>query len=764
LRQRDWVSVGFGCAAVAVSVFAVGSAFRWTQALVAALVAFALGAQTPSRRTFSRVSPVLVPLAVAAGLTVLSLVPLPAALREFLDPVGSGLRDDGATLMDLAPWPALSRDVPGSLRGLVILVILLGVGFTTLRFTASERGRYVVLASIAGMCTLVGVVVGVHTVLGTHRLYGFYDIHAAPNVIGPLLNENHLGSLMALGTCVALALAVYPRQRATNRVAWMVAVLVCGATTATSHSRGALIAVMVGLFVVVGVLLAQRFTRTAPAQQNRHRFATISLPVGVVAACVVVLVIYSSAGSVTDELSRTTLGEMQRPRSKFAAWKSAETLVSESPWVGVGRGGFEPSFTRVNPASGQLTYAYLENEYLQAIVDWGIPGALAIGAAMLWFAGVTIRRWRDGPLAAGALGALTAVAAQSNVDFGVELLGLAIPVTIVAATLAYVPIREATGRTLGRARAVRVAICFALVAGAALLLSDKTKTLKEDHDDLVAGVSRAEVRSSLGRHPLDYLGYAAASRLANKGGAGSSIQLLNHAMRLHPTHPGMHRVAGQWLLHAGRPNQAAIEYADALRSTSDPEQLIEEITKIFPKELAAEAIPIDYTNVETVLQTLRELHRDDVATLWLGRILKLHPRDARACGLLYESSLKRGDVQAALVAGRDCVELLPDQQTRLSLANLVLQKHFYEEAIHLVADVAHWHGLADVKSSAWLILCDAHIGLEHWDEATSCLHHLDVAGDLAPEHRDELVKRLESIRTRRAGSGASGSATSGSSD
>src|SRR6185369_6190725 len=112
------------------------------------------------------------------------------------------------------------------------------------------------------------------------------------------------------------------------------------------------------------------------------------------------------------------------------------------PWVGVGRGAFEAAFTRVHPASGLASYSHLENEYLQAVVDWGVIGALALGLLAIWVAVAAVKRWRDGPLAAGALGALTVVAIQSNVDFGVEFLGLAAPMTAVAAALTYVPLRE----------------------------------------------------------------------------------------------------------------------------------------------------------------------------------------------------------------------------------------------------------------------------------------------------------------------------------
>ena len=52
-------------------------------------------------------------------------------------------------------------------------------------------------------------------------------------------------------------------------------------------------------------------------------------------------------------------------------------------------------------------------------------------------------RSRFPPVACAALGALAVVAIQSNVDFGVELVGLALPVTAIAATLTYVPMRDA---------------------------------------------------------------------------------------------------------------------------------------------------------------------------------------------------------------------------------------------------------------------------------------------------------------------------------
>jgi O-antigen ligase len=743
MRTRDWVSAGAGGAAIAAAIFAVGGAPRWAQALVALIAAVAVVPLVPSRRVLGRISPLVAMLLIAIGLTVLQLVPLPHALVEWLQP-GSALRDDGATLAGVSPSSTLTLDQPGTLRALAFFVILLGVAIVALRVAVTENGRYRILAAVGALCGLAAIVGGLHNLVGATSLYGLYRPQVLPQVLGPLLSSNHFGCLMAIGAIVTLSLALYRRQPPWLRVTWLVAMGACMFALLSTYSRGAFVALCVGGFVALGALVAQKLLAHETPRRRRAGFLTSSLPIAVVAACTVIVVLYAGAEGVAQQLSSTSLDELHAPRSKFAAWRSGVTLIEESPWVGVGRGAMEPVLTRVHPAAAYAAYSHLENEYLQAAVDFGVPGALLLGGTAAWLVIVALRRWRDGPLAAGGLGALAVVMLQSNVDFGVEVLGVAVPITAIAATLAYVPVREAKPKTLQLVRALRGVHVAALVILAALLLSGKTTYLDEDH--LTRAASLDDVRGPIERHPLDYYNYAVAADALQRAGDPRAIHFLNHALVLHPTSPALHLDAAHLLYATGHADQATIEYAAALLPTRDVHKLLAEIATRFPPPQAAAAIPTDAIRADQITRELEELRHVDIAVAWLSRVLDLQPHTPHACELLYALATKQGDPAIVAVAAKRCADYPPGRDVRLALGKILLAKHDETEIVRLLGDVETWQGRSDEKSEAWLVLCDAQLALAYWDEAKRCLRRLDAAGLLPPERASEIAKRLEQIQ------------------
>jgi O-antigen ligase len=688
-------------------------------------------------------------LGIAVALTAIQLIPLPDAVLSGLDFRGNELRNDGAALTGTAPWPCLSLDPAGTLRGLAFFVILLGTAALGLRLASSERGRYLVLSGVAIACGLAAFVTGLHTLFQADSLYGMYQpLHAAPPLLGPLLNPNHLGGLMAIGAVLAVGLAFYQRQVAQLRVLWVVIAVGCSATAMASLSRGATLALGLGVATTIAILFARRLG--TPDDGSRPMRALVNdVPITIVIAFGLAVAVYTSAGKVADQLDNTSLTELGQPLSKYAAWRSSFQLVEEAPWTGIGRGAVEPAFTRVHDASAYVTFSHLENEYIQAIVEWGVPGAILLGLAAAWCIVTAAKRWRDGPLAAGAIGACAAILFQSSVDFGIELLGIAVPVVLIASTLLSGRLRET--QSLG-VRAGRTLLILALGGAAAVLLVPITRSLQEDHDDLTAtdAATPADARAVIERHPLDYLAYGEAAAAMLRSGDPQASKLLNHALRLHPTHPGLHRLAARLLLASGRRPQSALEYAAAMRGTLMPRTLILEIVAMLPEvELASAAIPADSPNQRQIRRTLTEIDREDITLRWLQQMMELPQHDLAAIDQLYQLAMARHDWPVAEQAARRRLAESHTSTSRIRLDRVLFRREQFDQVLKDLADVASWKGRLDEQADAWLLVCDAQIEKRAWDPALACLHKLDGSGVLPVTQRNEIVKRLAIVDEQR---------------
>jgi O-antigen ligase len=753
MRPRDRISLVIGGAALLVSVLVIGGALRWTQAVVAALIALALVMQVGSRRRLDHASPLVVLLGLAIALTAVQLIPLPAGLLDALDPRGMELRNDGAALAGTAPWQVISLDPAGTLRALAVFVTLLGVALLGLRVASSERGRYLVLAAVAVTCGLAAAVTGVHTLLNAESLYGVYrPEHAAPLILGPLLNTNHLGGLMAIGAVLAVGLAFYQRQAVQLRVLWVVIAIGCSATAMASLSRGATLGLGLGVATAIALYAAGRIATANDGDGRRHRALITEVPITIVIAAGLAVAVYTSAGKVADQLETTSLTELSHPLSKYEAWRSALQLVGEAPWVGIGRGAIEPVFTRVHEASAYVTFSHLENEYVQAVVEWGIPGAVLLGLALAWCIRTAAKRWRDGPLAAAAIGACAAILFQSSVDFGIELLGLAVPVVLIATTVLGVRLRESRAIV---PRLARAAVVVALASAAAALLAPASRSVQEDHDRLARAAEPgpgelAVLDDAIARHPLDYLAFGEAAAVMLRTGDPRAGKFLNHALALHPTHPGLHRLAAGALIANGRRQQAAVEYALALRGTLAPGHLVTEIvTRLPDADLAAAAIPVDGIERGPILHALAEQHRDDVAERWLLRVIQGARHDLAVIDHLYRLAMERGDLAIAEQAARRRLAESRTAESRIQLARVLFKRQQYDQVLNDLADVSTWTGRLDQRAEAWLLVCDARIEQRAWDPALECLHKLDGSGILAPGDRAGIVQRLAIVDEHR---------------
>jgi hypothetical protein len=711
--------------------------------LVAGIAAGALIPTLFSRRGFEQRSPLVLLIGAALGWTMFQLAPIPQAVVHGLSPTLASLREDGVQLANVSTASTVTMDVPATVQAAAFLLTLIAVATVALRVSVSERGRYTLMAFVAATAGVAAAISGVHKLFGATSLYGLYHpMQATPVLMGPLLNTNHLGCLMAVGAAASTALLFYQRQTSVHRAVWALVALGCIGAALATLSRGATLALVCGVSVTVATIVFQHTRQLETrSRRRRERFFATTLPIGITVACGLVVAAYVGAGAVIHQLEDTSLREIHNAHSKFAAWQSAYTLVEESPWVGVGRGAFESTFTRVHPESAFGTFSHPENEAVQAVVEWGIPATIVLGLLAAQLLSRSVRRWRDGPLAAGAFGVLAAVAFQSNFDFGMELLGLAVPVTVALATLSYVPLVELSAQSLFRARLIRALCVAALVGLATLLITSRTTTIEEDHI-AIRSASTGRIRESIERHPLDYYSYASLADVMIHAGDPDAVRLLNHAMRLHPTHAGLHRLAAQLLIRANRIGQATSEFTTALRYSIDPQPVLAEMFALLSVEDTARAIPLEF-EIDKTVRIFQAPKRLDVALRWLDRVLankvSLHAADA-----MYSVALEHKDHEAAERAARVRCQIVPSTPCTLALARVLAVGRKHAEIVQQLKDVATWSGHRDERIEAWFLLCDAQLALGNASETTSCLRRL-VASGLVPSDAPELRRRNDAV-------------------
>lgn len=746
LRDRiTWIA---GAAALLVSVLALGGVPRWALGAATLLAGAAVAAQLPSRRGFERWSPLLAVLATMVGLTALQAVPLPQAISQALAPTTAELIEDSRRLLgeDVGGWRPLTVDAAGTWRELTLAVLLLAVGFVALRLGSSERGRFRLQAAVGGVAALAALIVGVHQLTGATSLYGFYaPAQASTRLLGPLLNPNHLASLMVVGALTCGGLALYARQPLGARAFWLVASLGCVAVALTTRSRGAAIALGAGAVVGLAGWLAQR--RNNPEDSRRvGRWTTV--PLAAVVLCAFALVINFSGAEVASDLDGTTTGELDSARSKFAAWRASEALIRESPWIGVGHGGFEPAFTRVFPAASMGTFSHVENQYLQAVIDWGVPGALLLAAGLGWMVVVMLRRVRGGPLGVGALAALAAVAVHSTVDFGLELPGLAVPVVMLAATLVYVPLRTVAPARRRRSQLARAAMLVACVGGVVLVVPAWGRTVAEDHAALAGQPPLAAALDAMRRHPLDYYAAGQAAVAASREGDPRAIRLLNHALALHPTHVGLHRQAARMLRRAGRPAQATLEYTIALRGSEAPEPLLGEIVGAFPDDaVALRALPIDHAQPFRIGRHLVAVGRGALAVAYYQRIIERQPERLDVADALLKLATAQDQLDVVEAVARDLIRRQPTLARRLALARALEQRGALAEVVTVLDGVERATGERVDRFAAWNLRCEALAATAAVHEAQACLIGI-LSSELATDkNRDALEARLLRLRT-----------------
>lgn len=355
------------------------------------------------------------PVAVVALLPVLQLTPLGRPWREDLNQAFAALGVAGPSSISLYPL--------ATLRGAVVLAGCCAL-FVMARAMARRRGE-AIAGVVAGLLAVAAgeAILGLGQSLWEGLLPGA-AIDGSPRARGTFANRNHFAVLLEAGFCLGIGLAALLHSRGrspfagrTNRlgsVASHLAAGLCLAGVAASGSR-------MGIVVVSAAALAGAFVFARPA--NRRFFL---LPAGFFTVLLAVALSFPDGAQGFVKLVRDG-GDPGR----VAIWSDALTTAARYLPAGSGLGTFAFAFRRGEPYFPRNTIDHAHCDWLEFLVELGLPGALflvgSIGVALV--CGCR-RAKRDvpppgNPLKVACLLGAGAILLHSTVDFPLQIPALA---------------------------------------------------------------------------------------------------------------------------------------------------------------------------------------------------------------------------------------------------------------------------------------------------------------------------------------------------
>lgn len=379
----------------------------------------------------------LTAIAIATlGWIALQLVPLPPAFwsqipgREF---VVSGFGALGMT----PPAMPLSLDPNGTLKSLLALVPPVAMFVLIRRATPASHmwSAGVLLAAAIASIGLGILQVGGGT---DFYLYPFVNLGAAT---GFFANANHLGALLLAAIPFLAAVAANWVRRASSPSDRLVAVAGSAALAAVL-AVGVIINGSLAVFLLGGPVIAASLLLFVTKEQLLLRRWWLPAALAIAALGLAGVAATLSVKSSSAETSWQQRVEM---------WDRTAEAIGDHGLAGTGLGTFPEIYAMAeDPARvGRFYVNHAHNDYLELVLELGLPGALLLLSFILWWMARVTTVWRErapAPLARAAAIASGALLAHSLVDFPLRTAALA-AVFAMCLALVTIPAPKRTSAT-----------------------------------------------------------------------------------------------------------------------------------------------------------------------------------------------------------------------------------------------------------------------------------------------------------------------------
>ncbi|MEK9213184.1 O-antigen ligase family protein [Sphingomonas sp. 2378] len=327
-------------------------------------------------------------LAAAVLIVLLQLVPLPPALWAALP--GRTAFNIGVLVPETADaWRPAAIVPDGALNALFALI----VPICTLLLVAAVPRRELKL-----IVPFLVAMVGLSSVLAAMQFAGSTFDNPFINerlgfASGLLANRNHQALFLSIGIVAAL-------QWATTRplLHWRVAasgitviwfMLMILATGSRAGLMLGLLALLSGMVLVISVV------RRAKLRMSRRTAFLVGVAGLLVCAGIVAASLYAGRSASLDRLTDAVIGDDMRIRALPVVLDMIRTYMP----LGAGQGGFATLFAVVEPDRllKPTYFNHAHNDFLELLIEAGIPGALLLLAALAWFARRVWIVWRHTP-------------------------------------------------------------------------------------------------------------------------------------------------------------------------------------------------------------------------------------------------------------------------------------------------------------------------------------------------------------------------------
>lgn len=376
-------------------------------------------------------------LAIAA-LPLLYSVPLPPAIWSSLPGRDLALRSYALAGIT-PPWHGLGlRDGVGVLTALHLLAPIV-MFLIAVRLNAAQR--WALLYGFLAV-TLIAILVGFAQVPGgaSHSLH-FYDISSINGALGFFPNRNHMATLMlcTLPLAAAGALAWF-RERGDEARG-----LALGGATLFGLAIVALVATSAraGLVLAVPVLIGcALLARVMPRGRRSGGAVPTLLLWGAICLALIAVVGALGLSSVGSKLVTRvqTEGVVDSDRIEFA--RLTASAVPRFLPFGSGPATFRPIYAMVEPIADMRPYFinHAHDDYLEILLEYGVPGAVLLLAALAWLGWAGIAAWFDAdapdrPIRCAASVAVAAILLHSTFDYPVRTTTIAILLALLAALM-----------------------------------------------------------------------------------------------------------------------------------------------------------------------------------------------------------------------------------------------------------------------------------------------------------------------------------------